>query len=548
MEQTELLELIQRSRQGNMEAQEALILAAQNKVYYHCKKMLKHEQDAQDVLITMITSLDKLKESAAFWGWVNGITANRCRHLLSVPHKEWQIPEDEEGNSMLDDMENLDETLVPDKALDNEETRRIILELVDGLSPEQRMSVLFYYYDEMSVKDIAQAMETSEGTVKSRLNYARKAIKSGVEAYERQGIKLYTASPLLLLAYFLRQEAAASVLESAAASAMAGQVMAQAGGAVLAGSAATSAGVGSGVVAGTAGGSTAAGAAAGGAAAGAAAGISTKVAAGILAGVVAVSGAAVGISSLMPQDEEEPAPPPVVEVVEPQPIPEPVAEQEPEPEPEPEPTPFAVARGLSIGSPATYSNLPAIPVCDDPDVTVLPSTCTISQPSISAGAPDAEGYVTYNISYTITTKCHMGTTKEDPQATPYTIWFESYNLYDYYTGSTYFSPNVDAAGGQDSDSASATGEHGGKSFTVTSQVSSQKLAESGSDWVESESPEYTYEIHSDLVYRMTMTVRAPADYDGLMLGLNVVDQPDVTPSTDSLSSGNLSNYRFVRLV
>ena len=101
---------------------------------------------------------------------------------------------------------------------------------------------------------------------------------------------------------------------------------------------------------------------------------------------------------------------------------------------------------------------------------------------------------------------------------------------------------------QDSDSASATGEHGGKSFTVTSQVSSQKLAESGSDWVESGSSEYTYEIHSDLVYRMTMTVRAPADYDGLMLGLNVVDQPDVTPSTDSLSSGNLSNYRFVRLV
>ena len=137
MEQEKLLELIERSRQGEASAQEALVLAVQNRVYYHCKKMLKKEEDAQDatqdVLITMLTSLDKLKEPAAFWGWVNGITANRCRHLLSAPRREWQVPEDEEGNSMLESVENLDETLVPEKALDNEETRRMILGLVDGL-------------------------------------------------------------------------------------------------------------------------------------------------------------------------------------------------------------------------------------------------------------------------------------------------------------------------------------------------------------------------------------------------------------------------------
>ena len=228
-EQSQLLEWIQRGRQGDPEAQEALIRAAQNRVYYHCKKMLKQEQDAQDVLLAMITGLDKLKEPAAFWGWVNGITANRCRHLLSAPHKERQIPEDEEGNSMLDSLENLDEQLVPEKALDNEETRRMILELVDSLPPQQRLCVLFYYYDEMSVRDIAQAMETSEGTVKSRLNYARKAIKAGVEDYERKGVKLYGVSPILLLVYCLRQEGAALLPDPASAAAMAAQVMAQAG-------------------------------------------------------------------------------------------------------------------------------------------------------------------------------------------------------------------------------------------------------------------------------------------------------------------------------
>ena len=47
-------------------------------------------------------------------------------------------------------------------------------------------------------------MRVSENTVKSRLNYARKAIKEKVLDYEKQGIKLYSLSPLPFLFYFLR--------------------------------------------------------------------------------------------------------------------------------------------------------------------------------------------------------------------------------------------------------------------------------------------------------------------------------------------------------
>ena len=184
MEQEKLLELIRRSRERDLDAQEDLMRAAQNRVYYHCKKMLKHEETAwdasQDVLLAMITSLDQLQEPAAFWGWVDGITADRCKHLLSTSHKERQLPEDEEGSALLESVEDLEETLTPDKGLDNEETRRMILGLVDALPPEQRMTVLFYYYDEMTVKQIAEAMDTSEDTVKSRLNDARRSIEESI--------------------------------------------------------------------------------------------------------------------------------------------------------------------------------------------------------------------------------------------------------------------------------------------------------------------------------------------------------------------------------
>jgi len=293
-DQVELLGLIEGSRQGDRAAQDALIQLVQKRVYYHCKKMLKNEEGAldatQDVLIVIFTSLDKLKEPAAFWGWVNGITANRCRHLLSAPHKEWQIPEDEDGSSMLDSMESLDQESIPEQALDDKETRRMILGLVDDLPPDQRMSVLYYYYDEMSVKQIAEAMEVSEGTVKSRLNYARKAIKRGAEEYARKGVKLYSVSPLLLLACFLRMDAEGTALSAASAAAIAKAV-----GGAMSGSAASTAAGGAG---------TAAKAARAGAKAGAV--ISKKLVAGVLAGTVAVGGVGVGITALV-HNAEPPA-------------------------------------------------------------------------------------------------------------------------------------------------------------------------------------------------------------------------------------------------
>lgn len=299
MEQEKLKELVEQARQGEPAAQEALLAAVQNRVYYHCKKMLKHEQDAQDaaqdVLIAVLTGLDKLREPAAFWGWVNGITANRCRHLLSAPHKEWQIPEDEEGNSMLESVESLDQTLVPEAVLDDAETQRMILDLVDALPPEQRMSVLFYYYDEMSVKQIAQAMEVSEGTVKSRLNYARKSIQSGVEEYERKGVKLYSLSPLVLLVLFLRQEAESQLLSPQAAAALSGKVLA---GAAAAKTAAGTAAAESGAAGGAASAGSAAGAAAKVAAA-VKAGLSAKAIAGIVVGALLLGGGALGIPALI---------------------------------------------------------------------------------------------------------------------------------------------------------------------------------------------------------------------------------------------------------
>lgn len=521
MEQEKLKDLIQKSIQGDGAAQETLVLAVQNKVYYHCKKMLKKEEDAQDatqdVLVAMLTSLDKLKEPAAFWGWVNGITANRCRHLLSAPHKEWQIPENEEGDSLLDSMENMDETLVPEKALDNEETRRMILGLVDDLPPEQRMCVLFYYYDEMSVRDIAQAMDTSEGTVKSRLNYARKSIKAGVEDYERKGVKLYSVSPILLLLYFLRREAERTALDNAAATAMAGRVLAQAGS--VAGAAAAEAAAG-GASAGAAG--TAAGTAA--------AGISVKVVAAVLAGAVVIGGAAVGLASLSSQTE-------------------PVASTSPEilQSEAPQDTSFGALHGFTLVEPRAYEDVPLTAVTGDPALEVLSSAGGLTEPTITASEPDGEGYVTYTIRYTNTAQVRMG--NPGSASLSFTILTQEYSLYDWYTGRLYFPDQRMDTDGQAQAAGESQVEYGGETCPITYEKQWTSGINYG-DWQESDRPGLEREITIDTYQDVTYTVRVPEGYDGVLLGVNIVDSPDPQRAIQyewDLNVDDPAHYEFVRL-
>jgi len=208
MGQEELEKLIEQSRAGDRQAQEQLVLAVQDQVYYHCRKMLKNPDDAQDatqdILMAMLKGLDSLQKPGAFRGWLSRITSNTCCRRLS--RDRMLLWEDE--SAPLDTYENLDDQVVPDKALDNEEVRRMVVELVESLPEAQRLSVLFYYYDEMSVKEIAEAMDTSENTVKSRLYYAREAIRKGVSRYTAQGLQLYGLTPVPFLRYFLQKEAA----------------------------------------------------------------------------------------------------------------------------------------------------------------------------------------------------------------------------------------------------------------------------------------------------------------------------------------------------
>lgn len=316
MEREQLVSLVTAAQSGDGVALNDLFNAFYNDVYYFALKTVKDDQIACDVtqetFVEIINTLGKLQEPAAFVTWMKQITYHQCTRYFKKK-KDVIVDEDEDGNTVFDTLQEEKAEFIPDEALDKEDFRKTVMTFVDELSEEQRAAVMMFYFDEMSVKDIAETQNVSENTVKSRLNYARKGIKKSVEDYEKKtGVKLYGLGVLPLLVWLFKG-VFAETMSPAAASAVASGVSAATGTAVSVGVSASAAAATATAATATA---TAATGAAGGATAASAAtavGMGAKIAAiplvtKIIAGVTAaaiVGGTTTAV--VLTQSDDEPA-------------------------------------------------------------------------------------------------------------------------------------------------------------------------------------------------------------------------------------------------
>lgn len=202
----DLTQVIINAQSGDAEALNRLFNETYNDVYYFALKTVKDENTAYDItqetFIEVIRTMNTLREPAAFNSWLRMITYHQCTRYFKKK-KDVLVDEDEEGATIFDTLQEDKTEFIPDEALDKSEFRQIIMSIIDSLSEDQRSAVLMYYFDELSVKQIAEIQKVSEGTVKSRLNYARKYIKAAVEKYEEEHrIKLHSGILPLLFWFF----------------------------------------------------------------------------------------------------------------------------------------------------------------------------------------------------------------------------------------------------------------------------------------------------------------------------------------------------------
>ena len=301
VEKEQLIGLVSAAQNGDSLAQSELFSAFYNDVYYFALKTVKDENLAcditQETFIEVINTLGNLKEPAAFVTWMKQITYHQCTRYFKKK-KDVIISEDEEGHSIFDELSEDSSEFIPDEALDQKDFKRTILALLDELSEEQRSAVLMYYFEELSVSQIAEIQGVSEGTVKSRLNYARKTLKGAVEDYEKKnGIRLHSFGIFGLIRWVLASSGKA-VLPISKAATIAQEVSAATGVTVSAGIAAGAAATAAGAAVGVAGAATAGAVATG---------ISAKVVAGIIAGALVVGGA--GTAAVVYVNQKNDAPP-----------------------------------------------------------------------------------------------------------------------------------------------------------------------------------------------------------------------------------------------
>lgn len=192
MAQTELAQLVQKARQGDKKAQECLYLATNSAAYFVAMKITKDEEESLDIVsdsyIKAFASLDKLENDEKFPAWFNQIVANRCRDYLKKAKPMHLSDMTEDGEEF--EIEDVDGE-IPDELLENKDVIECVRRVVESLPEEQRMCVILRYYDEMSLQEIADTLEVSLGTVKSRLSRANKKMRDEIERLEKEENKKF---------------------------------------------------------------------------------------------------------------------------------------------------------------------------------------------------------------------------------------------------------------------------------------------------------------------------------------------------------------------
>lgn len=192
MAQTELAQLVQKARQGDKKAQEGLYLATNSAAYFVAMKITKDEEESLDIVsdsyIKAFASLDKLENDEKFPAWFNQIVANRCRDYLKKAKPMHLSDMTEDGEEF--ELEDVDGE-IPDELLENKDVIECVRRVVESLPEEQRMCVILRYYDEMSLQEIADTLEVSLGTVKSRLSRANKKMRDEIERLEKEENKKF---------------------------------------------------------------------------------------------------------------------------------------------------------------------------------------------------------------------------------------------------------------------------------------------------------------------------------------------------------------------
>lgn len=164
------MSVINKAKNGDMEAFSTLIEEHKLQIYKTAKAILKNEEDVcdaiQETLISIYRNIKSLKNERYFRTWVIRITINKCYDIIAKNNSNNQKV------IQFQEKINIDETMIDNKTVIKTDLEKAL----NSIDNDLRVVTILYYYDDISIKDIADILEIPAGTVKSKLSRAREKL------------------------------------------------------------------------------------------------------------------------------------------------------------------------------------------------------------------------------------------------------------------------------------------------------------------------------------------------------------------------------------
>ena len=176
-------QLIKKAKGGNVEAFEELVKQSQKKVFNIAYKMMDNYDDAnelaQEAFIKAYQSIDKFKGDSLFSTWIYRITTNVCLDELRrrKNKKVISLNENIKYNDEEIQQQIKDESPGPEQIFEEKESKKLINQCIESLPVDYKTVIILRDIQGFSYEEIAKILNCPEGTVKSRINRARKALR-----------------------------------------------------------------------------------------------------------------------------------------------------------------------------------------------------------------------------------------------------------------------------------------------------------------------------------------------------------------------------------
>lgn len=171
--------LIKNSQNGDVKAFEELIAAYQKQIYNIAFRLIGNYHDASDMaqetIIKIFRSIGGYRGEAAFSTWIYRITVNTCRDELNRRQRKKETSYDSDDGEVF--VEIPDYSSIPENIMEKERIRQYLEELILSLSPEYRIVMVLREQNGFSYQEISDYLNLSIGTVKSRINRARRSLQ-----------------------------------------------------------------------------------------------------------------------------------------------------------------------------------------------------------------------------------------------------------------------------------------------------------------------------------------------------------------------------------